>query len=98
MGMEKPGVASSGVMGDAGGLERRDVEGCGQASCVAVGAGGDVKEGVISERNVYVREGFGLSTSGGMSMQRVRRVKRNERAVLTVLVDIVSNDRVVFAI
>lgn len=52
MGMEKPGVTSSGVMGDAGGLERRDTEGCGLTSCVAVGAGVEVKEGVISEKNV----------------------------------------------
>lgn len=46
-------IGSSGVMGDAAGLEAKEVDGCGLVSCVAEGAGVEVKErGVIPDKNV----------------------------------------------
>ena len=60
---------SSGVNGD-GGFEEEEV-------CTAAGmADGGYERGGILEQKEWVREGFGLSTKAGMSLQRVEGVKK----------------------
>ena len=62
-------MESSGVRGD-GGFEEEEV-------CTAAGmADGGYERGDILEQNEWVREGFGLSTKAGMSLQRVEGVKK----------------------
>ena len=75
-GIEEVEALSSSVTGDVGGVEIREVEGRKLMSRVAVDAEVDVNDsGVIPGENVYVGFRLSLSTSGGMSLQRVRRVK-----------------------
>lgn len=75
-GIEKVEVLSSGVTGEVGGGEIREVEDCKLMSRVSVDAEFDVNDrGVIPGENVYVGLGLSVSTSGGMSLQRVERVK-----------------------